>query len=64
MAYYLGYVCDSFDLKWNSYWDMNGQAGQFWQMESTLSKSLSKLWSRLAYLPNQLLFLDYDAVVL
>ena len=27
---------DSFDWKWNSHYDGNGLAGQFWQMESSL----------------------------
>ena len=29
----------SFNQKWNSYYDGNGLAGQFWQMESALSQS-------------------------
>ena len=27
---------DSFDQKWNSHYDGNGVAGQFWQMESAI----------------------------
>ena len=32
----------SFKQKWNSYYDGNGLAGQFWQMESALSKKENK----------------------
>ena len=33
----------SFGLKWNSHYDGNGLAGQFWQMESVLSVYKSKI---------------------
>ena len=38
------WIYSSFDLKWNSQYDGNGLAAQFWQMESALYKEAILLY--------------------